>query len=82
MTMVVKRKLFRVDSGLPLASKTHLLATREVAELFGVHKDTVKAWRMRRSGPRYIKFSRRLVRYRLIDVENFLERQAMEPEGK
>lgn len=51
-----------------------LLDTTEVADMLGNKKNTIEGWRITGVGPRYIKI-RRLVRYRLSDVEEWLEAQ-------
>ena len=54
-----------------------LLTTKEAAEFLGLHPVTLAAWRVARRGPRYVKLSARAVRYRLRDLELYLDRQAV-----
>ena len=50
-----------------------LLTERETAALLGVTDRCLQAWRYRGGGPHFVKISARCVRYRLIDLENFIE---------
>lgn len=53
-----------------------LLTVRQVAELLGVHARSV--WRMAQTGeiPAPIRLSERVVRWRLSDLRNHLDRKA------
>lgn len=51
-----------------------LLDTRQVAELLGIQPQTLELWRQKGDGPIFIKIGR-LVRYRLEDVEAFIQGQ-------
>jgi predicted DNA-binding transcriptional regulator AlpA len=58
------------------ASGTHstfkpVLTEREVAERLGLSCATLRAWRHRRKGPRYVRFGR-AVRYLPRDVDEFI----------
>ena len=50
-----------------------LLDDVEVADRLNVSLQTVRNWRARREGPRYVKLGKRSVRYRPEDVEAFIE---------
>lgn len=50
-----------------------LLTTQEVSELLGLQPRTLANWRWRGYGPRYLNLGGRRIRYRLRDVEAFLE---------
>ena len=52
-----------------------LLDTSELADLLTNKSNTIEGWRIKGVGPRYIKIGR-LVRYRIEDVEAWLEAQA------
>jgi len=58
-----------------------LLTTSEVGEFLRISAATLKCWRRRkvRRGPRFIKVHARAVRYRLADIERFLDRRAVDP---
>ncbi len=58
-----------------------LLTERQTAELLNVSPRTLAAWRLRRRGPRVVKFGRNSVRYRRGDVLAFIESQARDPAG-
>lgn len=51
-----------------------LLDTSEVADLLTNKSNTLEGWRIKGMGPRYIKIGR-LVRYRIEDVNAWLESQ-------
>ena len=61
-----------ISSTQPAASPTQLLLEREVAEMLGVGRNTLARWRMRRTGPPYLKLAGSIVRYRLGDVNEWL----------
>ncbi|HJO04738.1 MAG TPA: helix-turn-helix domain-containing protein [Acidobacteriota bacterium] len=42
----------------------HLLDTRQLAEMLGVSRRTLEDWRLRGCGPRFVRASARMVRYR------------------
>lgn len=48
----------------------------ELADLLGASLQTVRNWRWRGEGPRFVKLGGRMVRYRSIDVAAFLEGKA------
>ena len=67
------------DSGLKQSfassSQNRILTDVEVAERLGVSRFTVRSWRLRGVGPRFLKMGR-AVRYRCQDVDEY-ERQAL-----
>jgi predicted DNA-binding transcriptional regulator AlpA len=58
-----------------------LLTTTEVSEFLRIAADTLKYWRRRkeRRGPRFIKLHAHAVRYRLADLERFLDSRTVDP---
>lgn len=62
---------FCVEEGVVNADQ--LLTTDEVAELLGVSRWTVVAWRTPKEGPEHVRVGPRLVRYRRSDVHAFLD---------
>jgi excisionase family DNA binding protein len=50
------------------------LDSDQAAEYLGLKRSTLEAWRCRGGGPKFVKMGR-LVKYRFIDLENFVERQ-------
>jgi excisionase family DNA binding protein len=57
------------------ASEHRILTDVEVAERLGVSRFTVRSWRLKGVGPRFLKMGR-AVRYRSQDVDEY-ERQAL-----
>ena len=57
------------------ASENRILTDIEVAERLGVSRFTVRSWRLKGVGPRFLKMGR-AVRYRSEDVDEY-ERQAL-----
>jgi excisionase family DNA binding protein len=56
-------------------SETRILTDVQVAERLGVSRFTVRSWRLKGVGPRFLKMGR-AVRYRSQDVDEY-ERQAL-----
>ena len=50
-----------------------LLTEREAASILGFTQSALQAWRLKGGGPRFVKISARAVRYRLEDLEVFVE---------
>ncbi len=68
----------RVSSNQILAgeSSKQLLTPIEAAKFLNVRPRTLENWRARRIGPRFIPYSRRCVRYRLDDLQAWLDSKA------
>lgn len=56
----------------PPATTPQNLTTTEAAAYLNIKPATLEQWRWRGEGPRFVKLSRS-VRYRLADLESFLE---------
>ncbi|RZI99625.1 MAG: DNA-binding protein [Brevundimonas sp.] len=54
-----------------------LLTNKEAARKLGISHRTLEDWRLVSRGPRFVKLGR-LVRYRLDDLMDFLERNSFE----
>ena len=50
-----------------------LLDEREVATALSVALNTLRNWRWKGEGPRFVKLGKRAVRYRRADVDAFIE---------
>jgi len=48
------------------------MTEQEVARRLGLSVATLRAWRMRRKGPRYVRFGR-AVRYLSTDIDRFVQ---------
>ena len=58
-----------------------LLTSNQVAEMVGVIPNTVAIWRCEKKGPAYIKQGM-MIRYRLSDVEKWIEARMVIPGQK
>ena len=54
------------------AEQTRALTEHEVATQLGLSVATLRAWRLKRRGPRYVRFGR-AVRYLAADIDSFIE---------
>ena len=54
-----------------------VLTGAQVAEMLGLQEQTLRAWRVRGSGPAYVRYGsyKGRVRYRLEDIEAWLEQR-------
>jgi len=57
---------------------TGLLTQAEAARVLNVADRTLESWRQRRIGPRFISYSKRCVRYRLSDLNEWLAARAVD----
>ena len=57
-----------------------LLTDIEAAAYLGVKNQTVRQWRSKNKGPKYIRVSRNVIRYRSEDLEAFLADRVVEPD--
>jgi hypothetical protein len=62
-----------------MAIDNDLMDSIEAAQYIHVHVRTMEGWRFRGTGPRFLRFSNRVVRYRKADLDAFLQRAAVEP---
>ncbi len=53
--------------------KDRLLHEAEAAKYLSVSKYTLRNWRHKLKGPRFLKLGGHVIRYRLSDLEKFLE---------
>jgi len=58
-----------------------LLSQRQVAEVLGLSERTLEAMRLRGNGPTFVRISRRCVRYRAADLENFISARTVEAQS-
>lgn len=54
-----------------------LLNQNEVAEMIGVKPRTLEDWRITGAGPRFIRISKRCVRYQLDDVLTWVDARSV-----
>jgi hypothetical protein len=64
----------------PARDELILLDQREVADIMKVAPRSLEGMRFRGQGPKFIKISKTRVRYRLSDVQAFLESRTIETE--
>ncbi len=50
------------------------MTTKEAAAFMGLRSNTLEIWRVRGTGPKFVKLGR-AVRYRLPDIESYIESQ-------
>ena len=67
-------KIQSITPSNELPFKLNLMDTVQLAELLRNKVNTVEGWRLKGVGPRFIRVGR-LVRYRLEDVETWLDAQ-------
>jgi predicted DNA-binding transcriptional regulator AlpA len=53
-----------------------LLRPEDVAEILNVSKRTLEAWRHHNTGPRFYRLSHNCIRYRLVDIEDWVKKTA------
>jgi len=68
------------DRGRAMDGSKGMLNQEEAARFLHVQPRTLESWRQRRIGPRFIRYSMRCVRYRLQDLQAWLESQSIETE--
>ncbi|WTI13707.1 helix-turn-helix domain-containing protein [Streptomyces sp. NBC_00820] len=74
----MRRNIARVaGSASGAGDRRPLMSTEELADFLGVPLNTVYVWNHRRQGPRAHKVGRYL-RYRWVEVEAWLEAQAVD----
>ena len=68
------------QSNSPTTPPPHsaILTEIEAAKFLNMKIPTLRAWRLKRRGPRFLKFGR-AVRYRLSDLEQFVAESAISP---
>jgi predicted DNA-binding transcriptional regulator AlpA len=60
---------------------THAMTEQEVAQRLSLSAATLRAWRLRGRGPRYVRFGR-AVRYLASDVEQFVRESVIAPDAR
>ncbi len=66
------------ETRIPVSAPDRALREQEIAEWLGLSIATLRAWRRRGQGPRFVKFGRS-VRYMVGDVEQFVRASAVDP---
>ena len=56
-----------------------LLNIDETADLLNVNRRLLDNWRWQKIGPPWVKFSGRMIRYRLSDITHWIEEQTVRP---
>ncbi|MBN2326727.1 MAG: helix-turn-helix domain-containing protein [Candidatus Omnitrophica bacterium] len=52
-----------------------VLNEREAARMLGLSVRTLQTWRRVGGGPRYVSLSRRAIRYRIADIEEWMDQR-------
>jgi hypothetical protein len=55
---------------------TEIMSEQEAAAYLRVTTSGLRKWRVRRIGPPFVRFGRRLIRYRKADIINWIEQNA------
>jgi predicted DNA-binding transcriptional regulator AlpA len=63
-----------------LSTRDLMLTTEQVAAWIGFEVETLRVWRRRGVGPRFVQLSHRDFRYRVSDVNAWLDKAAVETE--
>lgn len=64
---------------MPRTAAERLLTEREASEMYGIPAVTLRTWRYRGDGPRYLKLAGKLIKYRVSDIETWLSSQVRDP---
>ena len=56
-------------------SSPAFLSESEAAEYIGISKKTLQRWRFDHKGPPYAKLNNKLIRYRLADLDEWMNQQ-------
>jgi predicted DNA-binding transcriptional regulator AlpA len=56
-----------------------MLAEDDAAAVLGVTPRTMSLWRERKTGPRYVRMTQRIVRYSRSDLQAFIASKTVEP---
>lgn len=51
----------------------YVMDEKDAAVFIGVSQKTLQTWRSRRMGPPYIRMARKCIRYRRIDLQDFVD---------
>ena len=70
-----KAKRIRVACGVAPgeATRPEIFATPGAARYLGVGESTLRLWRESNAGPRYFRAGDRLIRYRRVDLDQYIE---------
>jgi hypothetical protein len=66
---------------MQMGDEGKLMTEKDAARIVGVTVHALRAWRWRKKGPTYLKLGS-CVRYRLSDVQAYLERHLVDPEAE
>lgn len=56
-----------------------MLPPQEAAKILNVAHNTLRFWRHERRGPAFVRIGERLIRYRRVDLEAWVERHRCDP---
>lgn len=65
---------------MTFTSMIQSLDEKRAAKILGMAVQTLRNWRHQRRGPVYVKLGRS-VRYQMDDLENYIQKQKIDPEG-
>jgi len=61
-----------------VSEREQTLAPRQAARYLGISEAALRLWRSRGEGPRYFRAGEKLVRYRLVDLDSWIEARLIE----
>lgn len=59
-----------------------LIGEKTAAKLIDIKPQTMQAWRHKGIGPKYVKISRRCVKYDPCDIEEWISKKRVNPENE
>jgi predicted DNA-binding transcriptional regulator AlpA len=65
-----------------LAEQQNVLTSRQTARYLGVSEAVLRLWRSRCEGPRYFRAGEKLIRYRRIDLDLWIESRLSDPRSE
>ena len=58
-----------------LLTTSQHLSEQQAADYLGISKKTLQRWRFEHKGPAYAKLNNKLIRYRLADLDEWMNQQ-------
>jgi predicted DNA-binding transcriptional regulator AlpA len=65
-----------------MTEQQHTLSPRQAAHYIGVSDAALRLWRSEGRGPRFFRAGEKLIRYRRVDLDNWIESRLSEAQGE